>query len=180
MVRGAVLAQPPPALLAAAWGACGKRGEIRRGIRLFQSRSLPLHNVLCKGAWGTGDGLFVGFFWMGGGINLCLPEGTGFDPRCNELNREGRGAEESQHHWGSRALVPPVSPLLLLSCPALEQKFCAKAGAAASSLPARAASFARRPPARRGRRRAGAGGVWEPRGARGASAEVSGCRCERN
>lgn len=42
-----------------------------------------------------------------------LAKGTGFGPRCDELNREGRGAKESQYHWGSRALVPPS---FLLAC----------------------------------------------------------------
>lgn len=41
----------------------GEQGEIRHRIRLFQSRSLPLHNALCKGAWGTGEGVGFLFGW---------------------------------------------------------------------------------------------------------------------
>lgn len=46
---------------------------------------------------GTGERVWGG--WIGGGIKLCLPEGTGLSLWCSEVNREGRGAEEPQRRW---------------------------------------------------------------------------------
>lgn len=161
--------QQPQAWLAAARGARGRAGEIRRGIRLFQSRRLPLHNALCRGACGTREGLGW-FFGMGGrgGIKLCLPEGPEFSAMRGE---GGEGAGRCWCRWGSRTMVH-LGSLLSWSragpeqqCQGLLSPPCCPLPAVPSSVP----SLHVLP--------AGARAVWEPRGG---SADVWGQRWERN
>lgn len=87
---------------------------------------------------------------------LWLPlDQRGFDPPCNELKREKRGAEESRRvglprHWGSRAAV--LCPCSML-CMVHSHGTCSQLRA----------SY-------RGRSGAGARAVWEPHSTRGAGA----------
>lgn len=69
-------------------GASGERSDV--GLD-----RLPVHNALCKGAWGTGKGW--GGFWMGGGgggIKLCLLESQDsvLGVMSGERRKEPRGA----------------------------------------------------------------------------------------
>lgn len=91
-----------------------EQGEARS--RLLQGCSLPWHRALCKSR-GAAErvGCWFFFFFLEEEASekevASGTEGTGFGPRRNELKRERRGAEESQHtglprHSGSGAAVP--------------------------------------------------------------------------
>lgn len=69
------------------------------------------------------------FFGMGGGgIKLCLPEGPGFGPGCDELEREGKEPRGAGVTGEAEPWFPPcLGSLLSWSRAVPQQKCCAKA-----------------------------------------------------